>query len=72
MVDRGNLIAGCHTLDELRSRSDVDVIRIWLADRGLVAVERDLIHEVAALTGGNPFNVVYDATTDRYSKKKGS
>ncbi len=56
------------TLMGLINRSDEDTVRLWLADRGLVAVERKLMEEIAAMDNGNPFKVCYIPEYDRYEK----
>ena len=63
MVKRGSLA------DLMHVRPDHDVVRMWLAERGLVAVDRKLMDEVAALENGNPFNVYYEVSNDRYLKR---
>jgi hypothetical protein len=53
-------------LEQLKHRSDADIVRLWLADRGLVAVDRELAVNAGVAGVGNPYGGYYDATTDRY------
>ncbi len=53
------------SIADLKNRSDETVVRIWLADRGLIAVQRELMDEVVHHWGVT-LHIVYDAHTDRY------
>jgi hypothetical protein len=53
------------SLADLKTRSDEDVVRIWLAERGWVAVERSIMDDMRSAL---PSRVVYDAKADRYIK----
>ena len=54
------------SLAEISKLSDDDIVRIYLAERGLVAVERHLA-EPLAVSGGGAY---YDPRLDRYLDKK--
>ena len=56
---------GCKSLTEISKLSDDDIVRIYLAERGLVAVERHLA-EPLAVSGP----AYYDPRLDRYFDKK--
>ncbi len=53
-------------LYDLMIRPDQDAVRIWLRERGLVAVERSLMENVVALSSSVDLDLVYDAASDRY------
>ena len=55
------------SLDEIRNIKDDHVVRMWLADRGLVAVERQIMERFCYPNNGN---VCYNATLDRYVEIK--
>ena len=55
------------SLAEISKLSDDDIVRIYLADRGLVAVERHLGERLASPEIGAAF---YDPRLDRYLDKK--
>ena len=50
------------SLDEISKTSDADIVRIWLAERGLVAVQRTLMDKLVTLDGP----AVYFPGKDRY------
>lgn len=54
------------SLADLTTRTDEDIVRIWLAERGLVAVERELA-QVCASSG---VLGAYDANLDRYVRSR--
>ena len=51
------------SLAEISYTSDDEIVRIWLAERGLVAVERALMEKLAAPSGGV---ATYYTGVDRY------
>lgn len=55
-------------LSDLALRTDAEVVRIWLAERGFVAVRRQLAEGLAK--PGNEQGVYYDQTGDYYDSKK--
>lgn len=56
-------------LYDLKTRSDEDVVRMWLAERGMVAVERTLADELIKISGPD-LGAIYDARRDRYTRLK--
>jgi hypothetical protein len=54
------------TLDEIKTVGDDDAVRIWLADRGLVAIHRSVANDLATPDGGS---LTYDAKNDRYIRR---
>ena len=50
------------TLADISKTTDDEIVRIWLAERGLVAVERALAEPLAAVHG----TAIYDPRLDRY------
>jgi hypothetical protein len=56
-------------LYDLKTRSDEQVVRLWLADRDMVAVDRVLMNELVKLSGSEA-GAVYDARADRFIKLK--
>jgi hypothetical protein len=52
------------SLSDLAVRSDAEIVRIWLTERGFVAVAREIMNENANLPG-----VVYHAEGDYYFRK---
>ena len=52
------------SLCEISKISDIEIVRIWLRDRGLVAVDRELMNRLAAVD--RKLGVVYDPSTDRF------
>ena len=55
------------SLAEISKLSDDDIVRIYLAERGLVAVERHLAEYLARPETGKAY---YDPRFDRYLDKK--
>jgi hypothetical protein len=49
-------------------RDDAEAVKLWLADRGLVAVHRETMNIIAHydLCNGKPFELVYHQDLDRY------
>lgn len=60
-------MADCKSLAEISKLSDDDIVRIYLAERGLVAVERHLAETLAVPEIGVAY---YDPRLDRYFDKK--
>lgn len=52
------------SLAEIKMLSDQDAVRSWLAERGFVAVDRDLADKVL----GKSSLACFDASADRYVK----
>lgn len=57
-------------LSDLKSRTDDEVVRIWLAERGFVAVDRRLMDAVVRNVG-KKLGVVYHADGDYYFQREG-
>lgn len=55
------------SLAEISRISDDEIVRIWLAERGLVAVERDLMDGLCY--PGNPHGMTYYPSADRYIRR---
>ena len=55
------------SLAEISKLSDDDIVRIYLLERGLVAVERHLAEHLATAGTGPAY---YDPRLDRYLDKK--
>jgi hypothetical protein len=56
-------------LADIKERTDSEVVRLWLADRGFVAVERVLMETLAA-HDTNSIGIVYHAGDDYYLKRE--
>jgi hypothetical protein len=58
------------SLEQLKHRSDPDIVKLWLMDRGLVAIDRELAVNAGVAGVGNPYGGYYDAVNDRYLLKR--
>lgn len=58
---------GLPSLSDLKQRTDSDVVRIWLANHGFVAVRRNLMDDLIKVAG-DKCRAVYHANGDYYAK----